>query len=992
MRWGVAGLAATLWLGVAAAQMSAVGPSVVEPGTFAAIVVSVDAPTELLVEAPTGFTGPDRVRVAGGSDVIYLHVGSAATAGDHVVKLIDRTGNSVEVIVAVARRVGVELVAPDSVTVVRGDTIEHHVLIENTGNAVERVTLTVQSQLAPSDLELSVDLEPGEARSLSLGTWTTERTGADLAVVRATPSSDPSRGRFAVIRTTVLPFAGADEIAGPVLQYGVEASVGYGSSGFLAGLRTRLGGDLSDYVTGQADVALDVRPDLRPALSGYAALTGEGWSARYQGRHLDHSLSVTMGDVSGFVATTELATTIGAVYRPGDLYLSATQTFTDRSIQRLDLGYRFSVAPELTLMPLVRGQRSAGDGDAELALALALTATFDTAPVLGLAHVELPYRLDRGWSASAAVMTRANEPFGARADLALTGGALVASATLNESVSEEVTLRQRLSYGATSSVAFGVRYEPLSEPMTLDAQLGASLANGQVGTIFQLSASYRPSPFSVAASVAGDTHGTLTYGASLGYQDPSWGASIGYRHDEDGGRIDASLAARGDGFTGRAAYRYELAGGTHSGSLSFSYRPERQYRLDGGLELGEELTWSVSVTYLVEGGFPMPDPVVDAFGGLRTGTVSGTVFLDLDRDGQRDADEPPVTAAVQAGRAGTSTAEDGTFHLVLAPGVHVLAVSRLPATLGVDRDLRVEVKEGNVVELDVPVVEVATAVVTVFSDGDRDGVRSSTEHGMPGVRVVFRDEAGTTTSVVTNERGEAVLQNAEPGGYTVSIDEASLPASLTSSTPGRRVDLRPGPMTRVELGIAEKPRETIRSYTSSDLSLVARTSPTPVPPGADLLVTAEVLGALDPIEVSLEAVLPSGETIALEPLGDRSFAARVPVPPDAKGALLVTLRATAGSAAREQVLPVVVAPGPLATLTVTPATSEPGDLLVVEATFLKRVEGAAIVFDGVTVDLQPTEDPYVFRIEFPAPSEPGAYDAVLLGDGESFARGRFRVQ
>src|SRR5690606_7383524 len=149
---------------------------------------------------------------------------------------------------------------------------------------------------------------------------------------------------------------------------------------------------------------------------------------------------------------------------PGDLYLSATQTFTDRSIQRLDLGYRFSVAPELTLMPLVRGQRSAGDGDAELALALALTATFDTAPVLGLAHVELPYPLDRGWSASAAVMTRANEPFGARADLALTGGAVVASATLNESVSEEVTLRQRLSYGATSSVAFGVRYEPLSEP------------------------------------------------------------------------------------------------------------------------------------------------------------------------------------------------------------------------------------------------------------------------------------------------------------------------------------------------------------------------------------------------------------------------------------------------------------------------------------------------------------------------------------------------
>ena len=132
--------------------------------------------------------------------------------------------------------------------------------------------------------------------------------------------------------------------------------------------------------------------------------------------------------------------------------------------------------------------------------------------------------------------------------------------------------------------------------------------------------------------------------------------------------------------------------------------------------------------------------------------------------------------------------------------------------------------------------------------------------------------------------------------------------------------------------------------------------------------------------------------MAMAPVGDGVYEVRVPVPPDARGVLLVTVRASAAETVREQVLPLVVADGPLATLRISPATTGPGEPLVAEASFLKLVGAASIVVDGATLPLAATDDPYVFRAEVTAPAAPGAYDVVLLGDGEPYAESRFRVQ
>lgn len=985
-------LAAACAMGVAAAQVSAEGPGVVDPGTFAAIAVSAAAPTELVVAAPPGFSGPQRVTVAAERTVFYLHVGRSVVAGDHVVTLTDGEGRSTEVVVTVARRTGLVLVAPQDATVVRGEVVEHRIVLENTGNGTEEVKVSVQSRLLDSDLDLVVELEPGEARSVSLGAWPADTVGRDVAVVTATPASDPSQERFAVVRTEVLPFAGADEVTGPVMDYGIELTGGYGSAGYLAGLRVLLGGDLSGYVSGGVDLSAEMRPEQGLRVSGGAVLAGDDWRAVYAGGHLNHTLSVTAGDLSGFAGVTESSTTLGAVFQPGDAYFAATQTFSDRSEQRVDAGYRFRVSPELVLMPLVSGLRSAAGADVDLSAAFGLTATFDTSPLLGFARLEVPYPLDRGWRANAAVVTRTTEPIGGRADLAASPDGLIANVTVNEKVHPEVTLRQRLSYSDSASVSFGVGYRPLAEPVALDGYLGATFRGGDVGLTYQLAAAYRPSPFSVEASVVGDTLTTVTYRAGLSYEDRDWSAGVGYLHDEDEDRLDATLSGHGAGFSGRARYRYDLRTGRHSGSLSLSYQPERRYVLRGGLELGDELTWELALTAIVDGGFATPEPVVEAFGGLRTGTVKGAVFRDLDRDGTRGPGEPPVAAMVHAGRTSTSTDESGSYSLALAEGSYTIGLSGLPATLGIERVLRVAVTEGSVTEVDVPVVEVATAVVTVFSDDDRDGLRASTEQAVPGVAVTFRGSSGATRTVTTNERGEAVLQNAAPGTYTVYVDEASLPESVVATTPAQSLELAAGPITRLELGVAARPRETVRAFSSSDLALLARLGPMTAPPGADVLVTAELRGDFDPAAVYVEAALPGGEAMAMAPVGDGVYEVRVPVPPDARGVLLVTVRASAAETVREQVLPLVVADGPLATLRISPATTGPGEPLVAEASFLKLVGAASIVVDGVTLPLAATDDPYVFRAEVTAPAAPGAYDVVLLGDGEPYAESRFRVQ
>src|SRR5690606_32854898 len=280
-----------------AARPSAVGPAVVEAGAFAAIVVHADAPTELAVTVPPGFTGPQRVAVTAATTVVYLHVASSVVAGDHTVTLTDGEGRSTAVVVTVGRRTGIRLLGPEDATVVRGDVVEHRVVLENTGNAIETVRVRAESRLAPADVDITVQLEPGEARSVSLGAWPAEAVGTDIAVVTATPASDPSEERFAVIRTQVLPFAGADDVTGPVMAYSVAGTVGYGSAGHLARVRARLAGDLSGYVTGAADLAAELLPDQGVRLSGSAALAGEAWRAVYAGGHLNHSLSLTSGDL-----------------------------------------------------------------------------------------------------------------------------------------------------------------------------------------------------------------------------------------------------------------------------------------------------------------------------------------------------------------------------------------------------------------------------------------------------------------------------------------------------------------------------------------------------------------------------------------------------------------------------------------------------------------------------------------------------------------------
>jgi hypothetical protein len=240
---------------------------------------------------------------------------------------------------------------------------------------------------------------------------------------------------------------------------------------------------------------------------------------------------------------------------------------------------------------------------------------------------------------------------------------------------------------------------------------------------------------------------------------------------------------------------------------------------------------------------------------------------------------------------------------------------------------------------------------------------------------------------VSDSRGEAVFQDLVPGNYTLRFDEASLPRFFEPTTADVVADVQPGPITRVQLGAAEREKETLQTLSTGELSLAVSIDPLPAPVGAEVLISATVQG--QPLSVSASLAEQSVE-LGLRP--DGTFAARLSVPEDAAGMLMITVRAENEEAVREQRLPLIIGSGPLAKAGVTPTIARPGETLNFEALLLKLPDSLWLLLGGERFELQETDDPYRFLGTLVAPQEGGLHAAELFGDGVKLAEARFRVR
>lgn len=1015
-------LVALLVQGWSAAQLAS-SESVFEadPGGFVSIFVTGEGDAPLTIEAPEFLRPVSSPRLRGGRSLVNLLVAPDAPAGEHQVRIGAPSGEAVAVTVRVSARTEIGLRVPEGATIVRGDSVSYAVAVTNLGNVPQSVELRVRSRLRHRLGPERLDLAAGETQEVVLVLDATGRDGRDLATVTAIPLSDPAQRKVAHIRTTILPFAGAAAIEGPAMHYELRATASYGSSGLAYSTRARFGGQLSDYVDTEGDLLVVSPRGGAPSLSGNALVAGDRWEARYRGAHGNHRFDARYHDLRSYAALAPGNFSFGVSYTPSPLSLTVTHRAGGGNQQTLSAGYRVQVIPEFSVTPTLSLSRSDLHGDVEFSTALGLSAELQTQLLIGVASFRLPLNRTEEWNLAAAVRTRSQAPFGIAVNTSLWAQGFSAGVTANEVISEELSLQQRLSYHTRTGSRLGLsaRYRPLLVPLSLSAGLETTLnsdgvsvsydanacyysspfsvgarfrgqhsPDGSLSLRYGASANYRPSPFSMGAYVNGTEAGEWTYGGSVGYRESGFGATLAYAHSPRSDRLSASLVGNLDGFTGSASYAYDLTALEHRGNLRLEYEFPRGHQLFSSLTVTENIAWQVGASFVLAGGFATPDGVVSAFGGRAVGFVTGVLFHDENRNGVHDPGEPTLPGAtVISGGAEAATDPDGRFRLALAPGAHALTVQGLSASFGVNRPLAVDVELGQTYELDVPVETVAAMIVRVFDDRDRDGTAGPREPALSLAAVTVQGPDGVSARRLTDSQGEAVFQGLPPGPYTVSLDPASLPLFYEPTTDPPVVTLEAGPILRLELGATEREKDIVQTLRSGDLTLVASVEPMPAPPGADVLVVAQVGG--EPEEV--KASLPSGDAVILT-LEDGSYRGRVSLPQDAQGVLMLTVEARRGDARRAQQIPVIVAPGSLAELTTSPTLTEPGEAVRVEAKLLTLVRELEVVVEGVRYPLEATDDPYRFVGTVPAPTQEGSHLVELFADGEKLTETRFRVQ
>lgn len=978
-----------------------------EPGRFVSIPVRAAADGALVVVVPAGFSLLGAPEVRGGRALVNLLAAANAPAGEHAIRLYLRAQpqQQATVAVSVATRSGVELRAPPGETVVVGEAVSYKLMVTNTGNAPDRFRLEWRS-LLPGRLEpAEVALEPGATAEVVLRLTAQDRR-RDTASITVSSHRDPAVTARATIRTVILPFAGADQLDGPALRYGVNLRLAFGSEGWDYGVGVRLGGALSDFI--QGSTGLDFRPER---LSGAATLAGDGWRVSYRGTNELQRVEAATGPWQAHLALIEGGYTVGGSFTQGPWRVRVAHTQREESTQLVGVSYTVQPVPALSLTPSVGLLRRSAPQGAAFGVEFGLGARMQTELAIASARFTLSQPFDQPWSLGVAVSSRAQSPFGVSAEAFLDPATFGVTVAATQEVSAEVTLRQRISYSRNLSFSVGARYRPTAIPLTLNASVGGFWREGVFIPSVGASALYRLHPWefgvgvsyseavrasmvmryrldawTVGAGLAFNLRDRLSYSASLSVGHEAITAELTLTDDPDEHTLGLRLRGELERWEGTVSGAYDFRNRQHLADLGLSYIFPGGHRLGGRIGFGESFRWQFGGSIALQGGFQTPDQVVGLFGGRAVGFVEGIVYHDLNRDGVRQQGEHALAGlTLRVADHVASTNEQGYFRLALPPGTHQLSVSGLPANFGLRQLPQAQVKMGEAVSLEVPIETLVSVTGVVFNDVERNGEFTTDARRVAFAQVTLQG-MGVTKTAYADAQGSFFFQNLVPGAYTLRLEPASLPRFYEPTTPPLSVQLDIGPTPRVFLGAAERPREVRRTLVAGELSVIARAEPSAVPPGADVRIIAQVQGSPEAVVARLD-----GAEVVLTPdAAGQHYYGFVTMPQTTEPLATVEVVARQGEREVRQPLLVMIRPGPLATVRATPGLVAPGDPVRVQAEFLTRVTEAWVVIGDQQHRLE-AESLYAFSGEFSAPATPGSLEVQLWADGVLFATTRFRV-
>jgi len=165
------------------------------------------------------------------------------------------------------------------------------------------------------------------------------------------------------------------------------------------------------------------------------------------------------------------------------------------------------------------------------------------------------------------------------------------------------------------------------------------------------------------------------------------------------------------------------------------------------------------------------------FGDIPTGTISGTVFNDLNGNGVQDPGEPGiggVTVEILDENGGAVaaivTAEDGSYAVSdLSPGSYLVRETDPPGFASTTiNTVQVNMAPGGAAAVSFGDGQHGAVSGTVFNDGNGNGRQEPGETGLSGVPVELIDANGVTVQeTTTTAAGVFAFTDVAPGAYTV---------------------------------------------------------------------------------------------------------------------------------------------------------------------------------------------------------------------------------
>ncbi|MBL7081983.1 MAG: pilus assembly protein N-terminal domain-containing protein, partial [Candidatus Omnitrophica bacterium] len=256
---------------------------------------------------------------------------------------------------------------------------------------------------------------------------------------------------------------------------------------------------------------------------------------------------------------------------------------------------------------------------------------------------------------------------------------------------------------------------------------------------------------------------------------------LSYRDEEDARSVHSFLAGE-DSFE----VSQELSYRPHPDfELFASTRLKNIWRENPDVEPGCEAEIRFGGRFLWDSGFRW-NP---------RGTIAGSVFKDLNDDGQRQEEEPGIeNVNIFAGKRETSTDKDGFYKLRAIRGKKAtvgINTSTLPlgyVARGFDSQ-EVEIEQAKTITVNFSVISRSEIYGVVFEDVDGDGRFGVNDQGVARVELVL--ETGRRS--FTDQKGQYYFRRVTAGEHTIVLDINSLPVEYLPTVPlTRRVNVFEG--------------------------------------------------------------------------------------------------------------------------------------------------------------------------------------------------------